>query len=84
MGEALNALFMLSRKLSAKADWTLRGRKGSVEAATLLGKSAASTSGGLSGYAAVATAGEEIAAVHADGRPQRDSMRIDKIDQFRI
>jgi hypothetical protein len=28
----------------------------------------------LSGYAAVATAGEEIAAAHADGRPQRDSL----------
>jgi len=28
----------------------------------------------LSGPAAVATAGEEIAAAHADGRPQRDSM----------
>jgi hypothetical protein len=38
----------------------------------------------LSGPAAVATAGEEIAAAHADGRPQRDSMRIDKIAQFRF
>ena len=28
----------------------------------------------LSGHAAVATAGEEIAAAHADGRPQRDSL----------
>jgi hypothetical protein len=28
-------------------------------------------------------AGEEIAAAHADGRPQRDSMRIDRIAQFR-
>jgi hypothetical protein len=28
----------------------------------------------LSGYAAVETAGEEIAAAHADGRPHRDSM----------
>ena len=37
----------------------------------------------LSGYAAVGTAGEEIAAAHADGRPHRDSMRIDKIAQFR-
>jgi hypothetical protein len=33
----------------------------------------------LSGPAAVKTAGEEIAAAHADGRPQRASMRIDKI-----
>ena len=33
----------------------------------------------LSGPAAVETAGEEIAAAHADGRPQRDSMHIDKI-----
>ncbi|MCK7511321.1 MAG: hypothetical protein MZV70_49530 [Desulfobacterales bacterium] len=32
----------------------------------------------LSGPAAVATAGEEIAAAHADGRPQRDSMRSRK------
>jgi len=38
----------------------------------------------LSGPAAVATAGEEIAAAHADGRPQRDSMRIDSIAQFRL
>jgi len=38
----------------------------------------------LSGPAAVATAGEEIAAAHADGRPHRDSMRIDKIAQFRF
>ena len=37
----------------------------------------------LSGPAAVATAGEEIAAAHADGRPHRDSMRVDKIAQFR-
>ena len=37
----------------------------------------------LSGPAAVATAGEEIAAAHADGRPQRDSMRIGRIAQFR-
>ena len=37
----------------------------------------------LSGPAAVATACEEIAAAHADGRPQRDSMRIDGIAQFR-
>ncbi|MCK7511323.1 MAG: hypothetical protein MZV70_49540 [Desulfobacterales bacterium] len=36
----------------------------------------------LSGPAAVATAGEEIAAAHADGRPQRDSMRIDRIAQI--
>ena len=36
----------------------------------------------LSGPAAVATAGEEIAADHADGRPHRDSMRIDKIAQL--
>jgi hypothetical protein len=28
----------------------------------------------MSGPAAVATAGEEIAATHANGRPQRDSM----------
>jgi hypothetical protein len=28
----------------------------------------------LSGYAAVATASEKIAAAHADGRPQRGSM----------
>jgi hypothetical protein len=28
----------------------------------------------LSGYAAVETAGEKIAAAHADGRPHRDSM----------
>ena len=33
----------------------------------------------LSGPAAVETAGEKIAAAYADGRPQRDSMRIDKI-----
>ena len=33
----------------------------------------------LSGLAAVATAGEEIAAAHADGRPQRDSMGFDRI-----
>jgi hypothetical protein len=33
----------------------------------------------LSGPAAVKTAGEEIAVAHADGRPQRASMRIDKI-----
>ena len=33
----------------------------------------------LSGPAAVEAAGEEIAAAHADGRPQRDSMRIDRI-----
>jgi len=38
----------------------------------------------LSGLAAVSTAGEEIAAAHADGRPQRGSMRIDKIAQFRL
>jgi hypothetical protein len=38
----------------------------------------------LSGLAAVATAGEEIAAAPADGRPHRDSMRIGKIAQFRI
>ena len=38
----------------------------------------------LSGPAAVETAGEEIAATHADGRPHRDSMRIDKIAQFRF
>jgi len=38
----------------------------------------------LSGPAAVATAGEEIAAAHADGKPQRDSMRIGRIAQFRI
>jgi len=37
----------------------------------------------LSGPAAVATAGAEIAAAHADGRPQRDSMGIDRIAQFR-
>jgi hypothetical protein len=28
-------------------------------------------------------AGEEIAAAHADNGPHRDSMRIDKIAQFR-
>ena len=38
----------------------------------------------LSGPAAVATAGAEIAAAHADGRPLRDSMRIDRIAQFRL
>jgi hypothetical protein len=38
----------------------------------------------LSGYAAVEATGEEIAAAHADGRPQRDSMRIDTIAQFRF
>jgi hypothetical protein len=38
----------------------------------------------LSGLAAVETAGEEIAATHADGRPQRDSMRIGRIAQFRL
>ena len=37
----------------------------------------------LSGPAAVETAGEEIAAAHADGRPQRRLMRTDKIAQFR-
>ena len=37
----------------------------------------------MSGYAAVEAAGEEIAAAHADGRPQVDSMRIDTIAQFR-
>jgi hypothetical protein len=37
----------------------------------------------LSGPAAVATAGEEIAAAPADGRPQRISMRIDRIAQLR-
>jgi hypothetical protein len=37
----------------------------------------------LSGPAAVATAGEEIAAAHAAGRPQQGSMRIDRIAQFR-
>jgi hypothetical protein len=36
------------------------------------------------GPAAVATAGEKSAAAHADGRLQRDSMRIDKIAQFRL
>ena len=38
----------------------------------------------LSGPAAVATAVEEIAAAHADGRPRRDSMGFDKIAQFRL
>jgi hypothetical protein len=38
----------------------------------------------MSGPAAVVTAGEKIAGAHADGRPQRDSMRIDKIAQFRL
>jgi hypothetical protein len=37
----------------------------------------------LSGPAAVATAGKEIAAAHADGRPHRDSMRIGRIAQLR-
>jgi hypothetical protein len=37
----------------------------------------------LSGPAAVATAGKKIAAAHADGRLQRDSMRIDRTAQFR-
>ena len=37
----------------------------------------------LSGSAAVETAGEEVAAAHAAGRPHRDSMRFDRIAQFK-
>ncbi|HEX5681532.1 MAG TPA: hypothetical protein VFX82_11925, partial [Desulfobacterales bacterium] len=37
----------------------------------------------LRGPAAVATAGEEVAAVHANGRPHRDYMGFDQIAQIR-